>query len=372
MLFTTTSRGTVIAAAAMLVLALVATFAEAKKKSSFPVITGVKPYIACDVCRELVAAAAFWRDEVVANCTASGRKLTEGEVYEKAVESLCNPLTEGGDWLRRLDWQVDAAATSVTFAARSSFGKCKGKCYTGAEICRDIVDSDDADDFSGLLYSRAKAEKIIKTVCANACKAQRAAAKKAASGGSVLRRDWGAEQFEEIDEKEKEIEEMMERMTLDGKSGPGMDVFSRDEMKELRTAMDTGDFDRVQELDPTFSDMDEADFNMMRHMAAAEDSVGSGGRSTLSGQRNRHRDQQRPNLLRIKSGNLPRQPLGGTRCVLGGHRGGALTVGLCRHIETAISIVVCERVGSVGVTASCRSATCRERCRTSTRGTWLI
>jgi hypothetical protein len=276
MLFTTTSRGTA-TAAAVLVLALVATFSEAKKKSSFPVITRVKPYIACDVCRELVAAAAFWRDEVVANCTTSGRKLTEGEVYEKAVESLCNPLTEGGDWLRRLDWQVDAAATSVTFAARSSFGKCKGKCYTGAEICRDIVDSDDADDFSGLLYSRAKAEKIIKTVCANACKAQRAAAKKAASGRSVLRRDWGAEQFEEIDEKEKEIEEMMERMTLDGKSGPGMDVFSRDEMKELRTAMDTGDFDRVQELDPTFSDMDEADFNMMRHMAAAEDDrAGSG------------------------------------------------------------------------------------------------
>jgi hypothetical protein len=103
-------------------------------------------------------------------------------------------------------------------------------------------------------------------LCETACDRQKTFSSRAAKGKVKVQAAWNAEPFEPIDHKEKEIEEMMERMTLEGRSGPGMDVFSREEMMELRGAMNAGDYERVQELDPTFSSLDEREFDMLRQM----------------------------------------------------------------------------------------------------------
>jgi len=240
----------------------------AKKKATFPVLDGVSPFVRCDVCDAMVDAAVEFRDELVANATRDGVKLTEEAVIETSLEHLCNPHTTNGDWLRRLHWTVDVVANTVTFDFKNAFGRCKRMCWTGADICEKLMASEDADDMSGLLYSNVAGAKIRKAVCSSACRAQRKAHAVAQKRGNV-KMEWGAEAFEPIEASEKEVEEMMERMVLDGRSGPGMDVFSRDEMRDLRGAMASGDFDRVQELDPTFADMDREDFDAMRGAADA-------------------------------------------------------------------------------------------------------
>ena len=273
---------TIFAAVAVALLTTTVVIVDGKKLESFPVIRGVEPFVRCDVCHAMVEAAAEFRDEVVANATRDEVRVTEEAVIEASIEHLCNPHTIGGDWLRRVDWAVDQSQKAVVFRFRNAFGHCKRKCWTAADICRKLADADAADDFSGLLFRGAKPGKIQQAVCGDACRSQKKAAAKAlkaTTAGQGVKAAWGAEAFEPIGTQEKEVEEMMERMVLDGRSGPGMDVFSRDEMHDLRGAMAAGDFDRVQELDPTFADMDRDDFDAMRHTADAMKAADDGNES---------------------------------------------------------------------------------------------
>lgn len=240
---------------------------RAKVKVTFAAIDGIKPFVGCDVCHAMVDAAVEFRDELKANCTRDGTRMTEDKLIEVAVEPLCNPHTEGGDWLRRVDWTVDADG-AVTFDFKNEFGRCKAKCTTAAEICRHISDSDDADGFAALLLRGSTSSKIQKAICTGPCRASDQAVKRAKAKKNAALPSWGAEAFEPIDHQEKEIEEMMERMTIDRKSGPGTQVFSRKEMSEVKAAMAAGDLDRLQELDPsTFADIDEEEFAAWQQMS---------------------------------------------------------------------------------------------------------
>jgi hypothetical protein len=252
----------------LLLVLFLTTPAAAKKKATHLAFKGAHPFIRCPVCVGAVTTAADRRDVLLANATAEGRKLREEDLWVDTLDVLCNPHTEAGDWLRRISWDVFTANNSVTMHFMQGWAHCRRQCTTAAEVCAELLQSDAIDDLSPKLLKGAPADELIPFACAEQC--SEAAAKRVGRKHRV-QAAWGAEKWEEIHDKEKEVEEMMERQVLQGQAGPGVDVMSRDEMMGMQDAMRAGDQDRLAELDPAMGDLSDEEFAALRQMQLEKD-----------------------------------------------------------------------------------------------------
>ena len=312
------------------------------------------PWIRCDVCTQMVAngydITLRRREEGVrdpkqlggeaapaskAKAKGSGKGAyiappREEEVME-SLETLCNPFSENGWWIRYWGIAVSADRTTAALEPLEDYMQCKGHCLTIAEACQRVFDSPALDRFSGQLYKwRRSKEDMQSSLCRSECAARDALVAEVAAGlaaeeealrtkahtlaedgassgtgdgtksgsakvatktakkskpkkkktksrsnkqqGSVVERlpkAIAAERHEPADDKQMDVEEMIDRMERQrdgsGKS-PKMDVYSRDTITEMQAAMTHGTKAQAAMFDPHVSDLTDEEFAALQRM----------------------------------------------------------------------------------------------------------
>lgn len=234
----------------------------------------------CEVCHYMIGKA-YDAVEKIRNNATRRTPLKEDEILQDIIEPLCNPFHREGSWLRLLDIQTaevhGSAPLRKTTLLRPTeqYTKCKRDCATVAASCELVLQSDEGEQLSGLLYRKKSLAVLEDTVCGAACEgSQRLRTSKPhreylATDKLIVELE--KETVEYISEKELDMEEMMERMQRGREIGqPGVDVFTREEMMNMQDAIQKGDQAALEELDPAAADLSEEDFEMVRRMYQGE------------------------------------------------------------------------------------------------------
>lgn len=262
--------GIIWATAILLVLQGPTGVSSVKQKGGAKPIAELVPVIECDVCKQMAAEAYDGTEELRKNYSASRKTVREEDIFEQVLDDLCNPYATQGHWIRHADivavTDVSASASKREFTVEfgSVVGKCRRECATVAETCVHIFDGETADALSSWLLKNKKSRReVMSGLCDNFCVKKRSRKTKKVDPRAA------SEEIEGMEDRELEIERMMDSMQKTPQ-GPGMQVFSRAEMMGLQDAMDEGDYDKAQELDPGMGDLSKEEFEMLRKMRTEE------------------------------------------------------------------------------------------------------
>lgn len=218
-----------------------------------------------------------------------------------------------------------ARAAAAVAEERKTDYQCGERCATAAAACEELIveHSDNADKITSVLVKSFKplldsltvppteendhggeeddapiqiAKALVGRVCKNSKRWRRCPSKKASSSSSSSSLSvaiLNAPPLIPMASKEVEVEEMMFRMKngLKGKpsnkerdnddddkssagggaaGNPGLDVYSRDEMMDMREALRTGDREKLMQLDPQSQDLSDEEFATLAEMHRQE------------------------------------------------------------------------------------------------------
>lgn len=194
------------------------------------------PLISCEAC-EYVVRNAY--DEVAKKRSelTLKKKLEEMEV-ENVIEGICKPDGPYGSWIRTIDI-VPVKEKGNTYLKLSQPGgssKCKNECETIAKSCKNLLDEEiDIDNLSSLLF-RGVVEKqqAVEKICH---KLKRCKRRLPLTGKDGKRED---EEFEEISEKDLEMEKVMAQMK---DAGLGGSMYNRDDLAGMMGGDGLDDYD---------------------------------------------------------------------------------------------------------------------------------
>ena len=191
----------------IIVLSLLFLLPTDAKKASPKVIKEELPYIGCEVCNRVIGELHKYTAKHIAD--AGKKKLEEIKISE-TMDNICNPEDEIGYWIRHLDIVYDKSAKILALKDKDGISKCKEECVTIARSCETLLEDDiDRDDLSAFLYKNKLSVDALKE---KACKSM-----SKRCGGKTKR--WSAKapkdyKFEEMTEKDIEMESMMAKMKV--------------------------------------------------------------------------------------------------------------------------------------------------------------
>jgi len=121
-------------------------------------------YAKCSICREAMKV-------LTRNISARRKKKKDGvlseEIFLDHMVKMCNPDTEEGEWIRKID--LVPGKGRLVVRQQENFGKCKSECQTIAEVCSKIMDKHDVV-ISEMLWKRNKRSKITRRICRQSSK----------------------------------------------------------------------------------------------------------------------------------------------------------------------------------------------------------
>jgi hypothetical protein len=217
---------------ATLAILLAATIVSGQRnKKVEPVIKEDVPHIGCDVCRHAIDAVAELTSE--AREKAPYKKIDEGVILE-ILDNVCDGEKEQGSWIRAMDIisVSENGRRYLTLKAPGGLGKCGRECVTIQKSCKNLMDDDlDRDELSSLLWkNKITGEDLTNHVCQKMCKRCSKDNKNKPIKNQAKRTDYP---FEEMSEKDIELENMMKKMN-DAGLGGGMSLYSRDDLEAMR------------------------------------------------------------------------------------------------------------------------------------------
>lgn len=205
-------------------LASVSVGTVAGKKPVTPAQRDVK-HVACDVCTK--AVEELYETASEARKIAPYHKLDE-ETVQDLIEGLCKAEEKSGEWIRELDIVTKNTEKGDFLELETPGGvsKCKEECGTIAESCKLLIDDEiDADDLSAVLYKNKLTRKELKSkVC-------REWSGRCSSKAKPINYQREEIPFEEISEKDLQMEQMMAQMKAAGMGG--MSMYNKDDMEGM-------------------------------------------------------------------------------------------------------------------------------------------
>jgi hypothetical protein len=164
------------------------------------------------------------------------KALDENHISE-ALDGVCNPDSDHGEWLRHYDiTEVPVAEgderKALTLEWHEEVGKCGIECRTIALSCQNLLndDIDDRDELQEILYrNKLSSKELVDKVCRSLtprCTIERTLA----PGYSRFN-----EEFTIVDEKELEMERLLEEMKASGLGSAS--AYSRDDMAAMAEEM---------------------------------------------------------------------------------------------------------------------------------------
>lgn len=203
--------------------ALIIGVAEAKK----PLTQTQKDlkHIGCDVCNRLVGE--LYESVVEMRKAAPYNKISEEDIQEK-IEGMCKSDEKSGEWIRELDIvsKTTDKGEFLELSAPGGISKCKEECNVIVESCTSLLEDEvDADDLSGIIYKNKLSRKELKS---KVCREWSGRCSSKAKPISYERKDYP---FEEISEKDLQMEQMMAQMKAAGLGG--MNMYNKDDMENM-------------------------------------------------------------------------------------------------------------------------------------------
>ena len=214
----------------VLILFLTLMNAEAKKKGkkeSMRAVATDLPLIACDVCRQVMTELYTITDNFRQELTGK-QKLEEIKISD-AMDNVCEEAEDAGAWIRHMD--ITKSGSAVVMKGMDGVSKCEEECLTIKRSCNDLLEEDiDRDEVSALLYKgKMKDEDFVKRVCQDMSERCPTKNTKANQNASKNRVDYP---FNEISEKDLEMEKLMAQMKSSGLGG-GMNMYSREDLEDM-------------------------------------------------------------------------------------------------------------------------------------------
>ena len=216
----------------MVVLILILMFitTEAKKKSkkeSMRAVVTDLPLIACDVCKQVMTELYTITDSLRQELTGK-QKLEEIKISD-AMDNVCDEANDAGSWIRHMD--ITKSGSNVIMKGMDGVSKCEQECMTIKRSCTDLLDEDvDRDEVSAFLYKgKMSGENFVKRACQDMSSRCPTKNTKAIQNASKNRVDYP---FNEISEKDLEMEKLMAQMKASGLGG-GMNMYSREDMEDM-------------------------------------------------------------------------------------------------------------------------------------------
>ena len=177
------------------------------------------PLLSCQTCEltvnELLGVVASKKA-----AAGPAKKLTEGDVIE-IMEGICDPDTDDGDWLSRLDIEVESGKLQIVDMGVP--GECQEQCRTIARSCHETMEAADLGVVSEAIWKGAKRAQVTQLLC----KEQTRACKKKAPKVPSNRLPGPA--FKSLTEEEAKMRGTMRNLK---KSGMGGTLYNREEMME--------------------------------------------------------------------------------------------------------------------------------------------
>lgn len=181
--------------------------------------------IACDVCTR--AVGELYETAAEARKVAAYNKISE-ETVQDLIEGLCKADVKSGEWIRELDIVTKRTEKGdfLELVAPGGLSKCKEECNTIVESCNRLLDEEiDADDLSGIIYKNKLSRKEMKSkVC-------RDWSGRCSSKAKAITYQREEIPFEEISEKDLQMEQMMAQMKAAGMGG--MSMYNKDDMEGM-------------------------------------------------------------------------------------------------------------------------------------------
>jgi len=199
---------------------------QAKSSSSptttpiqYAVLTADKPLIGCSVC-ELLVKHAYESAEMRKR---QDHKLTEETVLE-LTERVCDPFSQEGEWLTKLDYYQAAKDSKVKNREKDITGKCKAECKTAASVCQDIIGSFDVD-LSEAIWGGVGHAKTAKLICHK--KSKWCSGSVVIPAGRVV----GSEEWEKEDPDEREKAATLKSMEYALPPGQKLHLYTPEEIE---------------------------------------------------------------------------------------------------------------------------------------------
>jgi hypothetical protein len=182
-------------------------------------------YISCDVCTK--AVEELYETAAEARKVAPYNKIDE-ESIQDLIEGLCKSDEKSGEWIRELDIVTKNTEKGdfLVLDTPGGMSKCKEECNTIVESCKKLIDDDiDADDLSAVIYKNKLTRKELKSkVC-------REWSGRCSSKAKPINYQREELPFEEISEKDLQMEQMMAQMKAAGMGG--MSMYNKDDMEGM-------------------------------------------------------------------------------------------------------------------------------------------
>ncbi|KAG8345267.1 hypothetical protein TRVL_03895 [Trypanosoma vivax] len=259
--------------AALTVLTLPPTAVARKEKPlNIPFPQDVIDNIRCDVCN-IMTRKAYDLVHALFVLSDSTRVPVNEEDVMVAIEDVCNPFAESGQWIRLFSiGKTPSALTAapaplhLTLVPLPNHTKCKRTCKTIWEACEAVIDHDSMDVLSPQLLrlrKYANADAFARSVCdvASFCTERGAIPPQRYEvlGGMI------AEDVpEEIEQKEMDIERMMDFM--ERKNNQRHEIYSREEVTSMQESLARGDRESASRVDSSINRLTDEEFEELHHM----------------------------------------------------------------------------------------------------------
>lgn len=204
-----------------------------KKDKVYPPVKGDLPYITCAVCEHVVDQLYDLVEQKIAELPKHQKKLEEININEM-LERVCKSDTKEGVWMRKIDIvekKNDKGHKHLELVEPGGTAKCGPECATISHSCYQLLEEEmDSDLLSGMLWkNKTPLEEAKAKVCKKWTKrCTKWPQGKPLSGKSGMRTDYP---FDEVSEKDLEMEQMMASMKAAGMGG--MSMYDRDEMQAM-------------------------------------------------------------------------------------------------------------------------------------------
>ena len=182
-------------------------------------------HIGCDVCNRMVGE--LYEGAADARKAAPYNKISEEEIQDM-IDGICKADDKGGEWIRSIDItsKTTPKGEFLELTTPGGVSKCKDECNSIVESCTTLLqDEVDADDLSGVIYKNKLSRKELKS---KVCREWSGRCSSKAKPITYERTDLP---FEEISEKDLQMEHMMAQMKAAGMGG--MNMYNKDDMENM-------------------------------------------------------------------------------------------------------------------------------------------
>lgn len=250
--------------------------------------------VGCDLCSHVITNAAYLVLRRQQRLARENFPLRDNDVLE-AMENLCIPLTEEGRWMRQVAVRIveETVGEDLYAVVRpvvlQDFAECKESCRTAEQVCNDVIDSTAADQLPAILLAEAKKMPVsddkkqltewLTLIGKRASSAICPTLKMCVNQAGYQQEAWdeygenmpellAVDVQETVKESDMENDKILDE--LKRKQNTAAELFTRDEILKLKSAIAKGDREAAERIDSKVKKLSDEEFEELKAIYSSQ------------------------------------------------------------------------------------------------------